>query len=96
LDGCLRFASKATLPEDVLAPLRKNKNATAFVESLNKANLYSIAYRLQTAKKAKTRQRRMDMILRCWPEARPFTSCVITRSVSGIREHQFDLVVEVH
>lgn len=55
--------SKATIPEDFLAALRKNKKATAFFESLNKANLYAIAYRLQTAKKPETKQRRMEMIL---------------------------------
>lgn len=55
--------SKATVPEDLLAALRKNKKARTFFESLNRANLYAIAYRLQTAKKPETRQRRMGMIL---------------------------------
>jgi len=55
--------SKATIPEDFLAALRRNKKATAFFESLNKANRYAIAYRLQTAKKPETRERRMAMIL---------------------------------
>jgi uncharacterized protein YdeI (YjbR/CyaY-like superfamily) len=55
--------SQATLPEDFLAALRKNKNAKTFFDSLNKANRYAIAYRLQTAKKPETRQRRMEMIL---------------------------------
>jgi uncharacterized protein YdeI (YjbR/CyaY-like superfamily) len=55
--------SKATIPDDFLAALRKNKKAQAFFQTLNKANLYAIAYRLQTAKKPETRQRRMEMIL---------------------------------
>ena len=55
--------SKATVPQDFLAALRKNKKAHAFFESLNKANRYAIAYRLQTAKKPETKQRRMEMIL---------------------------------
>jgi|SRR5579859_2529643 len=55
--------SKATIPEDFLAALHKNKKATAFFESLNKANRYAIAYRLQTAKKPETRQRRTELIL---------------------------------
>jgi uncharacterized protein YdeI (YjbR/CyaY-like superfamily) len=55
--------SKSTIPEDFLAVLRKNNKAHAFFESLNKANRYAIAYRLQTAKKPETRQRRMEMIL---------------------------------
>ena len=55
--------SKATVPEDFLAELRRNKKAKAFFDSLNKANRYAIAYRLQTAKKPETRQRRMETIL---------------------------------
>jgi uncharacterized protein YdeI (YjbR/CyaY-like superfamily) len=55
--------SKATVPEDFLAELRKNKKALAFFESLNKANRYAIAYRLQTAKKPETRARRMKMLV---------------------------------
>jgi uncharacterized protein YdeI (YjbR/CyaY-like superfamily) len=55
--------SNATLPEDFLAALRRNKKATAFFESLNKANRYAITYRLQTARKPETRQRRMTTIL---------------------------------
>src|SRR5580700_8046562 len=55
--------SNATFPEDFLAELRRNKKAKAFFDSLNKANRYAIAYRLQTAKKPETRQRRMEMIL---------------------------------
>jgi uncharacterized protein YdeI (YjbR/CyaY-like superfamily) len=55
--------SKATLPDDFLAALRKDKKALAFFESLNKANTYAIAYRLQTAKKPETRARRLEMIL---------------------------------
>jgi uncharacterized protein YdeI (YjbR/CyaY-like superfamily) len=55
--------SKATLPEDFLAALRRNEKAQEFFESLNKANRYAIAYRLQTAKKPETRQKRMEMIL---------------------------------
>ena len=55
--------SKSKIPEDFLAALRKNKKAYAFFESLNKVNLYAIAYRLQTAKKLETRKKRMDTIL---------------------------------
>lgn len=55
--------SKATIPEDFLLAVRRNKKAKAFFESLNKANRYAIAYRLQTAKKPETRQKRMEIIL---------------------------------
>lgn len=54
---------KSKIPEDFLAALRKNKKACTFFESLNKVNRYAIAYRLQTAKKPETRQKRMETIL---------------------------------
>ena len=53
----------AAVPEDFLKTLAKNKKAKAFFETLNKTNLYSIAYRLQTAKKPETRERRMQAII---------------------------------
>lgn len=55
--------ANATIPEDFLKALSQNKKAQAFFNTLNKANLYSIAYRLQTAKKPETRERRMKLIL---------------------------------
>ena len=53
----------AAPPEDFLRELDKNKKAKAFFNTLNKANIYSIVYRLQTAKKPETRQKRLKMIL---------------------------------
>jgi uncharacterized protein YdeI (YjbR/CyaY-like superfamily) len=53
----------AAPPEDFLKALALNQKAKAFFESLNKANIYAIVYRLQTAKKPETRERRMKMIL---------------------------------
>jgi uncharacterized protein YdeI (YjbR/CyaY-like superfamily) len=53
----------ASMPEDFLKALHKNKKAKGFFTTLNKANIYSITYRLQTAKKPETRQKRMKMIL---------------------------------
>jgi uncharacterized protein YdeI (YjbR/CyaY-like superfamily) len=55
--------STMTIPEDFLKALAKNKKAKAFFDSLNKANLFSIAYRLQTAKTPETREKRMKKIL---------------------------------
>lgn len=56
-------ARNAKPPEDFLAALGKNKRAKAFFESLNRANVYAIVYRLQTATKPQTRARRMENIL---------------------------------
>jgi len=53
----------AVPPEDFLKELHKHKKATAFFATLNRANIYAIVYRLQTAKKPETRERRMGVIL---------------------------------
>jgi uncharacterized protein YdeI (YjbR/CyaY-like superfamily) len=55
--------SKMTVPEDFLNELSKNKKARTFFETLNKANTYAITWRLQTAKKPDTRERRMSAII---------------------------------
>lgn len=55
--------SSAAVPDDFLKTLARNKAAKAFFETLNKTNLYSIAYRLQTARKPETRGRRMQAII---------------------------------
>jgi uncharacterized protein YdeI (YjbR/CyaY-like superfamily) len=55
--------SEMKIPGDFIKELSKNKKAKAFFESLNKTNKYSIAWRLQTAKKPETRERRMKAIL---------------------------------
>lgn len=66
-DGRLAAAydspSNAIPPEDLLLLLSKNPKAAAFFESLNKSNKYAIIWRLQTAKKPETRQKRMALIL---------------------------------
>jgi len=41
------------VPDDFIKELARNKKANAFFETLNKTNLYSIAYRLHTAKNAR-------------------------------------------
>jgi uncharacterized protein YdeI (YjbR/CyaY-like superfamily) len=55
--------SKMTTPDDFLKELAKNKKALDFFGTLNKANTYAIAWRLQTAKKPETRERRMRAII---------------------------------
>lgn len=64
--------SRASIPEDFLKALRKNKKAEAFFKSLNKTNLYSIAYRLQTAKTPETREKRMKVILEMMAKGEKF------------------------
>ena len=55
--------SKMQVPDDFLALLSKNKKAKEFFDSLNKTNLFSIVWRLQTAKKPETREQRMKAII---------------------------------
>jgi uncharacterized protein YdeI (YjbR/CyaY-like superfamily) len=56
------FGSGA-VPDDFLKELARNKKAKAFFATLNKTNLYSIVYRLQTAKQPETRAKRMAAII---------------------------------
>lgn len=57
------FGSAAP-PAEFLKELAKNGEASAFFKTLNERNLYSIVYRLQTAKKPDTRKKRMETIIR--------------------------------
>jgi uncharacterized protein YdeI (YjbR/CyaY-like superfamily) len=51
------------MPEDFLKELSKKPKALKFFNTLNKTNTYAIAWRLQTAKKPETRERRMKIII---------------------------------
>lgn len=56
-------AANATLPPEFVKELARNAKAKRFYATLNKANLYSIAYRLQTAKRPETKIKRMKLII---------------------------------
>ena len=51
--------ASAEVPEDLAAALKRNAKAKAFFATLNSANRYAILWRIQTAKKAETRARRI-------------------------------------
>jgi len=53
----------AAPPQDFFKALAKNRKAETFYKTLNRANIYAIAYRLQTPKKPETRERWMQKIL---------------------------------
>lgn len=53
----------AAVPADFRRALARNPKAKSFFAGLNKANTYAIAYRLQTAKKPETREKRLQAIL---------------------------------
>lgn len=50
-------------PDLFLTELKKHKKAYEFYQILNKANTYAIAWRLQTAKKPETIERRIHQII---------------------------------
>jgi uncharacterized protein YdeI (YjbR/CyaY-like superfamily) len=56
-------SANATIPAEFVEELARNPKARQFYATLNKANLYSIAYRLQTAKRAETRIKRIKLIV---------------------------------
>jgi uncharacterized protein YdeI (YjbR/CyaY-like superfamily) len=55
--------SNATVPDDFQAELDKNAEAKAFFATLNSTNRYAILIRIQTAKKAETRARRIEQFI---------------------------------
>jgi uncharacterized protein YdeI (YjbR/CyaY-like superfamily) len=55
--------SNATVPDDFQAELDKHPEAQAFFSTLNSANRYAILFRIQTAKKAETRSRRIQQLI---------------------------------
>jgi len=59
-------------PQDFLEKLGRNKKAKAFFDSLNKVNVYSIVYRLQTARKPEIREKRMKIILAMMRQGKKF------------------------
>ena len=52
--------SRAAVPVDLQAELDSHPDAAAFFATLSSGNRYAILWRLETAKKAETRRRRLD------------------------------------
>ena len=71
-DAAYDSASAMVIPDDLLKELAKNEQAKAFFETLNRANVYAIVWRLQTAKKPQTRQKRLTTILTMLASGRKF------------------------
>ena len=67
-DAAYDAQSKMTVPADLAALLKKSVKASAFFESLDSRNRFAILFRLQTATKTETRERRLvnffDMLKR--------------------------------
>lgn len=58
-DKAYASQSKAQAPEDLLAALAKNPKAGDFFKTLKSASRYAMYYRLQSVKKAETRERKV-------------------------------------
>jgi uncharacterized protein YdeI (YjbR/CyaY-like superfamily) len=55
--------ANATVPPEFVQALTRNTKAKQFFSMLNAANLFAIAYRLQTAKRPETRAKRIKLII---------------------------------
>lgn len=57
-------ASRAVVPDDFQAALDANERARAFFATLKSTNRYALLFRIQTAKKPETRQKRIQDFIR--------------------------------
>ncbi len=62
-DAAYDSPATMTIPEDFKKAVEKSKKAQATFDTLSKSSLYAIAWRLQTAKKPETRERRFKVLL---------------------------------
>lgn len=62
-DAAYDSARNMTVPDDFQDALDKNKRAGEFFAGLNATNRYAILFRIQTAKKAETRARRIEQFI---------------------------------
>jgi uncharacterized protein YdeI (YjbR/CyaY-like superfamily) len=72
----------STTPEDLESALKRNAKARRFFESLDRVNRYAILFRLQTAKKAETRARRLADFLKMLERGRKIHEAPRKRAVS--------------
>jgi len=64
--------STAKLPEDFLEALRKNKEAEAFFKTLNRANIYSVVFRLENAKNEESRSMKIRQMIKMFEKGEKF------------------------
>lgn len=63
LDRAYAPPTEAHIPADLQAIINKDKKMKAFVETLNRSNINAIYFRLSTAVKPETRERRLKAIV---------------------------------
>jgi uncharacterized protein YdeI (YjbR/CyaY-like superfamily) len=71
-DAAYDPGSKMTIPDDFMQELQKNKKASDFFKTLDKTNLFAIGFRLQTARKPETREKRMREIIEMLEKGKKF------------------------
>ena len=62
-DAAYASQKNISIPDDFQAALDKNKKAKTFFARLNSVNRYAILFRIQTAKKAETRAKRIQQFI---------------------------------
>ena len=62
-DAAYASQKNISIPEDFQAALDRNKKAKAFFDTLKSAERYSFLFRIQTAKKAETRAKRIQQFV---------------------------------
>jgi uncharacterized protein YdeI (YjbR/CyaY-like superfamily) len=65
-------SAEMVMPDEFLAALREDPVAETFFATLNRANLFAIYHRLQTAKRPETRQKRIAEIVARMARHEPF------------------------
>ncbi len=71
-DAAYHPASTARIPDDLQAVIDGNPKVKEFVATLGKANQYAMIWRLSTAKRPETREKRFKEIVRMLKEGKKF------------------------
>jgi uncharacterized protein YdeI (YjbR/CyaY-like superfamily) len=71
-DRAYSSPSRAEVPADFRAALKRNKKAAAFFATLNKRNTYPVVYRLETAKTPETRAKRIATFIAMFERGEKF------------------------
>jgi uncharacterized protein YdeI (YjbR/CyaY-like superfamily) len=64
--------STANLPDDFTSALEKNKDAKAFFKTLNRANVYSVVFRLENAKNKESRREKIRQMIKMFEKGEKF------------------------
>ncbi len=64
--------SRGKIPDDFAAELKKSPKAEAFFKTLNRANVYAIIWRLETARRADLRSRKISAMIRMLEKGETF------------------------